>query len=179
MSFNFENLDQITRVLMEDEVNYDIQNNRLYISHRLTELGRLNYSRLLKKAIADGNEVSLGNDLKNQNCIKAKEERRTKNGIQLVNVPATANETLAEGEFNRFYIRALCRRLLEDKIGILEIYRAKHVLNPRSESQMIIGKTRDPESLLNDLRTNIGVEPALGLPKGPNSGLSIHLLVRR
>lgn len=179
MSFNFENLDQRTRVLMEDEVNYDIRNNRLYISLRLTEVGKVNYSRLLKEAIVDGNEVSFCNDLKNQNCIKAREERRTKNGIQLVNVPATANETLAEGEFNRFYIRALCRRVLEDKTGILEIYRAKQVLNPRPESQMIIGKTLDPERLLNDLRINIGIDPALGLPQGPNSGLSIRLLIRR
>ena len=47
--------------------------------------------------------------------------------------------------------------------------------NPRPESEAKIGKTIAPQSLLDDLRKNIGVEPALGLPPGPNSGLSVKL----
>ena len=177
MQFNFKDLDQNTRELMDDEVDYDIQNGRLYIGKRLNDFGKSNYPKLLKKAIKDGNEYSLANDLKNHNCIKIKEERNTKNGITLVNVASNANETLAEGEFNRFYIRALCLKVMKDNAGVLEIYRAKPVSNPRPESQIKIGETVNPEKLLNDLRANIGINTILGLPQGPNSGLSVRIKI--
>ncbi|RKG58962.1 hypothetical protein D7X30_15455 [Corallococcus sp. AB011P] len=86
----------------------------------------------------------------------------------------TAPDTFAEGEFNRFYIRALCRRAEEDDIEHLVIYRAKAAESPRVESEMRIGQAMVPDRLLRDLRTNIGVGTALGLPQ-PNSGLSVHL----
>lgn len=57
----------------------------------------------------------------------------------------------------------------------LVIYRAKQVREPRPESQAMIGKNINAKALLDDLRTHPGVEPALGLPPGPNSGLSIKL----
>ena len=46
------------------------------------------------------------------------------------------------------------------------------VENPRPESQAKVGALFDAKQLLNDLRTSQGVEPALGIPPGPNSGLS-------
>jgi hypothetical protein len=90
-------------------------------------------------------------------------------------VPATAPETLAEGEFNRFYIRGLCVRALAEGITELVIYRAKQVENPRSESTAKIGLKISAQALLTDLRANPGVDTALGLPPGPNSGLSVKL----
>ena len=57
----------------------------------------------------------------------------------------------------------------------VRVYRAKHVDNPRPESEAKIGVLVDAQKLLNDLRTNPGVEPALGIPPGPNSGLSVQL----
>jgi len=36
-----------------------------------------------------------------------------------------AHEMLAEGEFNRFYIRALCARAIEDGLPEVTVYRAK------------------------------------------------------
>ena len=89
---------------------------------------------------------------------------------------SNASEVFAEGEFNRFYIRALCKRVISDNKGRLEIYRAKQVSNPRIESEMMIGRIIDPSKLLDDLRTNIGVDTVLGLPCGPNSGLSIRII---
>jgi hypothetical protein len=81
----------------------------------------------------------------------------------------TAAETLAEGEFNRFYVRALCRRQMSGD-GQLVVHRAKQVQNPRPESEALIGTSPNAGKLLDDLRNNPGVEPALGVPKGPNSG---------
>jgi hypothetical protein len=82
---------------------------------------------------------------------------------------------LAEGEFNRYYCRGLCQRALEVGIEEVEVYRAKAVTTPRPESQRLIGRRLSARSLLNDLRTSQGVEPALGVPPGPNSGLSVRL----
>jgi len=171
MQFNFENLDQRTRGLMNDEVDRDIQSDNLYISKQFNDIGIQKYPDLLKKAISTGSESSLSDDLKNENCIATEKMKSGK----WVKVPHTANKTLAEGEFNRFYIRALCRRVIEDKNGALEIYRAKQVSAPRSESQMRIGEPVDSKKLLDDLRKKPGVDTALGVPSGPNSGLSVKI----
>lgn len=173
MPLNFGNLDSLTRELMKHELEHDQTNNRLYISSRLNEKGAQLYPGLLQKAIDDGNEATLGSDLKSQDCFNTHESRRGK----LVKVPYTAPQTLSEGEFNRYYIRALCLRGIKDGCK-LEVYRAKEVSDPRPESQRMIGHVIDAEyaeTLLNDLRNNIGVDTALGLPNGPNSGLSVKI----
>lgn len=91
-------------------------------------------------------------------------------------MPFNAAETLGEGEFNRFYSRGLCARAIAEQVSGVRVYRAKDVASPRSASISMVGQVFDPAILLDDLRTHIGVEPALGLPPGPNSGLSIELL---
>lgn len=92
-------------------------------------------------------------------------------------VSSNAHETLAEGEFNRFYIRAVCLRALQEGFANVRVHRAKNVSDPRSESQTKIGELIRAETLLNDLRSNIGVDSSLGLPSGPNSGLSVELTI--
>lgn len=39
-SFNFQNLDSVTRDFMKQELESDLVNNKLYISKRLNERGR-------------------------------------------------------------------------------------------------------------------------------------------
>jgi hypothetical protein len=83
---------------------------------------------------------------------------------------------LAESEFNRYYIRALARRAIEEGIPELVIYRAKPARNPRPESEARVETTLPAEDLLADLRAHPGDEsPTLGVPSGPNSGLSVRL----
>ncbi|MFZ0321604.1 MAG: hypothetical protein WAL56_20940 [Candidatus Sulfotelmatobacter sp.] len=109
--------------------------------------------------------------------MNATEQRRKpKGGYTTAAVPVTAADTLAEGEFNRFYARGLCRRAKVEGGSELKVHRAKEVENPRTQSEALIGSTLDPEKLLLDLRESIGVEPALGLPPGPNSGLSVKIV---
>nr|WP_315396865.1 hypothetical protein [uncultured Sphingobacterium sp.] len=174
MKFEFENLDSETRQLMISEINSDISSEKLYFSKRFNENGQKVYSKLLLEAVVSGNEESLARALKENNCFAEKEARNGKNGISFAKIPETANQTLAESEFNRFYIRGLALRAIENG-HTLTIYRARHSDNPRAESQMMIGKQVSPAEILNDLRNNIGVDLALGLPAGPNSGLSIKL----
>lgn len=174
MKFEFKNLDEVTRKLMLDEVNLDIVSKQLYLSKRFNDTGEKLYPKILTKALTSGDEQSLADDLKQYNCFKSHEERKTKTGVTQVKVPETANTTFAESEFNRFYIRALCLRAIEAK-QLLTVYRARSSDNPRPESEMMIGSKVDPNKLLDDLRRNIGFETTLGLPAGPNSGLTINL----
>ena len=167
------NLDENTRISMMKELEVDLESSSLYLSPRLNEKGLIEYIEILKTAITEGNSRSFADELRTRQCLKAHEERRKpKGGFTIVKVPLNAAETLAEGEFNRFYIRALCRRAIEDGINHVIVYRAKEVKNPRIESERLIGKRIDARSLLNDLRTHIGVDTVFGLPAGPNSGLS-------
>lgn len=176
MPFHFANLDDETRRFMLDEVQLDVTNNNLYLSARLSDAGLRDYPDALRNAIRSGNEVTLATVLRGSGRMRLAEERRTRSGgVTTARVPVTAPETLAEGEFNRFYARGLCRRALAEGLKELEIYRGKEVANPRPESQVKIGTRIDAAQLLQDLRSHPGVEPALGLPPGPNSGLTVRL----
>jgi len=169
----FKNLDERTCMLMMKELEIDIENSSLYLSQRLNEKGLIEYIEILRKAITEGNSRSFADELRHRQCLKTREKRRKpKGGFTIVKVPINAADTLAEGEFNRFYIRALCRRTIEDGINHVIVYRAKEVRNSRPESERLIGKSINARALLDDLRTHIGVDTALGLPAGPNSGLS-------
>lgn len=177
MALNLGNLDERTRDLMLQELQLDIANKALYISDRLNSIGRTEYPELLRLAIQMGNEDSLAAKLRG-GCFNFTYKRRNpkSGGYTNVTMPVNAPDMLAEGEFNRYYIRALCRRAIEDGNGVLRICRIKAVSNPRPESQIKIGQLVDPEKLLADLRENIGVDTALGIPAGPNSGLSVELV---
>jgi len=78
-----------------------------------------------------------------------------------VRVPKNAPQTLAEGEFNRYYIRGLCARAIAEGIDEVVVYRGKAVKDPRTESQAKIGKRFNARVLLRDLRNSTGVEPAV------------------
>lgn len=176
MKFQFENLDERTRQLMLDEIKTDIATKKLYPSIYFNAKGERLYPDFLLHSVAKGDEETLATILKQNDCFKDKAERVNKKTgeISLVSVPVTANETIAQGEFNRFYIRALC--LLAISTGQqLKVYRARHSENPRMESEMLIGRIIDANKLLDDLRNNIGVETAFGIP-GINSGLTVKFV---
>ena len=174
MGMNLVNLDDETRKFMLHELEQDIASSKLYISSRLNVAGQSNYAKLLRSAIQNGNDVSLANSL--AGLFNEYEQRvKLSGGYTTAKVPITAPETLAEGEFNRFYCRGVCRRAIEEGLEEVEVYRAKDVRDPRPQSQALVGSKLKADRLLHDLRTNIGVDTALGVPAGPNSGLSICL----
>jgi len=175
MGIFYKNLDQRTRDFMLKELELDISSKKLYISPRLNSIGRAKWVELLKEAIQKNNDDWLANQLRVKGYMKSYETRRTSKGIIEVRVPSSAPETLAEGEFNRFYARGLCLRAISEGISEVVVYRGKQVQRPRPESQLMIGKKINAKALLDDLRKSQGVEPALGIPPGPNSGLTICL----
>lgn len=176
MTLFLENLDDRTRRLMLEELQYDQEHNQIYVSPYLSGQGVHDYPNLLRRALETGTADSLAEDLgKLRRTERATERRKPTGGFNTVAVPENAPQTIAESEFNRYYIRALARRALEDRIPALVIYRAKPVAQPRPESEALIETTIDPAALLEDLRTHPGERPALGVPAGPGSGLSVRL----
>jgi hypothetical protein len=175
MGFLHENLDHVTRQHMTAEIKKDIAADKLYLSTRLTHSGREIWFGLLLDAALCGTDDSLAALLQDRDLLNRSELRKKpRGGYSIAQVSATAHITLAEGEFNRFYVRGLCCRAIAQGIPRLELYRAKQV-NMRPESVEKIGLLMDPEVVLVDVRASIGVVTAFGLPEGSNSGLTLRI----
>ena len=175
MGLNYENLDEITRSFMLSEVDLDLSNEspeKPYISKRFNELGKQNYVPLLKEAIEHHNDDWLAEQLCNRGYMKEHEQRKG----TTIKVSVNAHETLSEGEFNRYYVRGLCVRAIDEGIDQVEVYRAKQVNEPRSKSEAMLGKKLSAKVLLENLRESIGVKPDFGLLGGPNSGITIRMV---
>ena len=132
------------------------------------------FDELLKEAIENGNDDSLSQKLKSSGCFLGYTSKNIKGKQVKSRVPFTAAETFACGEFNRFYIRALCSIAIDSNKGLV-VYRAKDGYSHRIDSDLKIGQSVDAKKLLEDLRNNIGLDTALGVPGGPNSGISVFL----
>jgi hypothetical protein len=171
------NINDRVRQLMLDEIEMDLKNGILYLSPRLSAIGRHDYPELLKEAASLHNDSWLSGQLGRAGRMNSTEQKaKPRGGTTTARVPVTAPDTLAEGEFNRFYARAVCRLALETGNEEVEVYRAKQVSQPRAISAQLIGTKIKANELLTDLRTHQGMDTALRLPPGPNSGLSIKLL---
>lgn len=161
---------------MVAEIERDVAAGTLFLSDNLNPRGRVDYPSLLRNAARTGNDVTLAADINSRLNTHEKPRQLKSGGFSKPPVMrSNAHEMLAEGEFNRFYIRAVCLRAIEDGIAQVIVFRAKQVEHPRSESEAKIGHAVSAEQLLADLRVHPGVDTALRLPPGPNSGLSVHL----
>lgn len=175
MGIRYESLNAAVRDHMLQELQQSINNRSLYISPRLTELGAREWPVLLRDAIGGHDDDWLAANLRARGYMRTEETRKKPNGgFTVAQVPGNAPDTLAEGEFNRFYCRGLCAEVLASGGHQVEVYRGKEAAHPRRESEQLIGQHLPAEKLLEDLRDSQGVEPALGVPPGPNSGLTIR-----
>lgn len=172
MSFNFIDLDDF-RDLMSEEIKFDLENNALYLSKGLSSRGRSLWQQLLTEAILRHDEVWLTEQIRNQDLLNPTESYQRNGETLLRNTRKNAPEILAEGEFNKFYARAVCRKAIDDGKRI-RIYRARESNNPRPESEQKIGQIINPQSLLEDLRANKTAEPFFGVAL-INSGLSVTI----
>ena len=176
MPLDYLNLDEQTRPFMVEEIDLDVANDSIYISPNLSEAGVADWPTLIRTAAQSHDDKWLAAQLRGTGRLKDMTERRKpKGGYTTVRVPVTAPDMLAEGEFNRYYARGLCRRAIANGIDRVIVYRAKDVMRPRPDSQAKLGTEHDPAAILADLRSAQGVEPALGIPPGPNSGLTLKL----
>lgn len=167
-AFNFSELTDEIRSLMSAEIELDNTKGLVYISDRLTSIGRVAYLPTLRRAVQNGDEVSLQDELEANNYFEAYEFARGKRS----KVPSNAAQVLAQNEFNRYYIRAVCVKAIEVGQENVKVYRARQSSMSRPESELKIGRLINAKDLLLDLRNNIG-QPVTLLPE-ISSGLSVE-----
>jgi hypothetical protein len=176
MALYLVNLDAHTRRFMLAELESDLARNQLHFSPYLSGQGVNDYPALLRAAIETGTDETLAQALSQQLRIeRAAPRRQPSGGFALASVPENAAQVIAESEFNRYYMRGVAQRALEAGLTELVIYRAKSVAEPRAESEALLETTIEPQALLDDLRAHTGEPPALGVPAGPGSGISVRL----
>lgn len=166
MGLNYENLDANTRTFMVAECEFGF----FYQSPRLTLQGLENWPRLMREASTAHNDDWLAAQIIEFGFMNG-EESYSRNGkmfTRRINIPHSAQQ-LGEGEFNRFYIRALCSRAIHNGTATLEVYRARASERPRPESEAKIGMRINADDLREALRKNdfVTIEDALAVPGGP------------
>ena len=172
MPFQFQHLDAQTRRYMVEEIEAARREGNLYFSKRFTPAGDAGWPSLLLDAARNYDEHWLAYKLEVTGFMEGFETSATPSGgYTLKHVPGTAAETMAEGQFNRYYMLGLCRRAIDESVGQVAVYRAKPVANPRDSSNAMLGSTFTPADLIKQIRP---LTTSLGhaLLK-PNSGLSI------
>lgn len=172
--FDFKNLDDTTRASMLQAIEEADMTGNIYYSSRFNQAGKDQWLSLLKQAADKHNEHWLAYQLETNRLMKDFESFSTPSGgYTTKHVPHTAAETMAEGQFNRFYILGLCKRARDEEISQLIIYRAKQRDKPRSESQRLIGSHLSVEEIEKQLKNT--KESFKSQLVQPNSGLSVKL----
>lgn len=176
MALALENLDEETRRYMLAELDRDeAEGNGAYISERLSPQGVAAYPYALREAITSGDDTTLQQVLEGPGMLNSHDKSYIRNGkLVTPKMNKRAPQMLAEGEFNRYYVRGLCARVCAEGGSSVEAYRARASSWERPESAALIGTKINPTELLEDLRSHIGEEPTL-LPD-VNSGLSVRLI---
>ena len=168
--FEFRNLTTEVRRQMLAEIDQDIADDVLVQSKRFTGDGILSYPPLLRTAAAEYSEAWLAKQL-----IGFFNETELSAG-QIKQVPRNAHTLFAQGEFNRFYCRAICLFVLANPNYSLRVYRARQSDRPRPESEVKIGQFLHAAAVLNDLRTHLATDVEFGTNE-INSGLSLELVL--
>lgn len=172
--FTFVNLDDTTRAAMLEAIEEAERAGNIYFSTRFNGAGNSQWLPLLKQAAQEHDEHWLAYQLEANALMKDFEgAHKPTGGYTIKHVPHTAAETMAEGQFNRFYILGLCKRAKVEGISHLVVYRAKQSSSPRAESQSLIGTNLtidDVESQLKETKVSFKSQ----LVK-PNSGISVKL----
>lgn len=172
MGLHYKNLDNETRKFMLSE--NDIGGH--YHSPRIEDGKMTEWLTIFREALSNHNDDWLANEAIRKGLIKSHETRRTPSGgTTTVKVPSNAAQQLAEGEFNRFYLRAIAVRA-QNEGKKLRIYRGKEAKNPRPESERKIGNLIEPTEVIEKLRNSDFLDNASDLPIGPNSGLTAEIV---
>jgi hypothetical protein len=173
MGLYYKNLDEATRKYMLLE----FEKGEFYKSERLNENKFEEWKKILHEGLEFHDDDWIAHQLQLKGLLKTHELRRKPNGgMTEVKVPSNAAQMLAEGEFNKFYLRGICSRAIESHYTHVRIYRGKEVASPRIESERKIGTTLEVVALLEELRKDTLIDSVLGLPAGPNSGLTAEIV---
>jgi hypothetical protein len=174
MPLQYANLDPVTRRGMVEELDRDLANGTVHLSPRLRPAAVDEYRSLLRDALRYYDDLWLEGRV--APLLMDFEMRRTPRGeVTTARLPEGAARVLAEGDFNRYYMRAVARRALAEGQPEVEVYRARLSLEPRAESSELEGAHIPAEQLLADLRAPAPESLAVPRLGRPNSGLSVRL----
>ena len=175
MPLHYENLDPLTRRYALEELERDIDNGSFHASERLRPEAIGEYKRLLNEAIRYYDDRWL--EERAEDLVVEREERRTRSGgVIEAKVPSMATRMLTEGDFNRYYMRGVTRRAIEEQRGVVEVYRARLSIEARPESAELEGRRVEPAKVLSWLRGEPSDDPGAARLGRPNSGMSIRLV---
>lgn len=170
MGLEYVDLDRDVRQAMVAEISKDIASESYYRGKILTEMGQHAWPELLRDAAISHDDDWLTEELRREGMLLS--HTPTKRGPRRVNIEVDSAK-LAQGQFNRYYMQAICvvaMALGEDEV---EIYRAKESSDPRSTSAELIGRRFPAIQILTELRQSGGIETGSGFV-APNSGISVR-----
>jgi hypothetical protein len=175
MPLQYEDLDPTTRRYALAELDHDIASGAFYISDRLRPEAVGEYQRLLQEALRYYDDRWL--EERASDLLVETESRRTRSGgTTTARIPQMAARMLAEGDFNRYYMRGVALRAIEEGRQIVQVYRARLSMEPRPESAVIEGQRVPAPVVLEHLRGPISADPTVAPLGRTNSGLSVRLV---
>jgi hypothetical protein len=175
MPLHYENLDPTTRRYALAELDDDLKSGAFHASERLRPEAVAEYQRLLREAIRYYDDRWLED--RSSDLLIDVETRHTRSGGQTTaKIPEAAPRMLAEGDFNRYYMRGLALRAIDEGRQVVEVYRARLSLEPRPESTELEGHRLAAREVLDQLRGLNVTEPTIPRLGRVNSGMSIRLV---
>ncbi len=170
--YYFPNFDKTTRLLMVSELERDISIGLFYEPVSMQKAFISTYKRILKATFENGTVETLQNRFSKNFFIE-----KNKNGKK---IPSNIREMVAFSDFNRYYIRAILVRAIDENKPVT-VYRAKQSVNERQESGAALMKTYFDKITLQrmlyvirDYRLLFSANSGIPFLK-PNSGLSLKL----
>jgi hypothetical protein len=172
MSLHLKQLDRRTRALMLEEIDEAETVGSLHMSELLSVHGKINYATLFKHAVKNGNDETFAQALVARESFKGHEIRVVEDKTLWIEInPHVAASNLAEAEFNRYYVRAICKRALQDGISTVTLYDANEKNGSSAEFETLMNKAIDAAALLRDLKGGAALHSNLK----PNQSLSVKI----
>lgn len=175
MPLQYANLDPATRRFSLAELERDAANKTLIIPDRLRSGQFSAYQKLLTEALKYYDDLWLEEHVQSM-LVDVEPRRMPSLGQTIAQVPENAARILAEGDFNRYYMRGVCARALAEGRAEVEVYRARLSVEPRPESTELEGAHLSAAYLLGELRGLTPKTLPIATLGRPGSGMSVRLI---
>ena len=178
----FEELTPVVRALMISEFRAE-QTSKICAPYRpkvLTALGESVFCSIMEEHLGNGSEASLALALSPSPYWVERGVRNTKNGPVPYFMPGHQRaKVFALTDFNSWYVRALCKQMMDEEVELCEVYRAQPAYEPRGECALLEGRKLQVRELYNGHRAryypeSVANPAALSIPTGPNCHHSIR-----
>lgn len=180
----YEELTPRVRVMMLAEF-YDEQSRpKPYRPKILTVVGDSLFCTIMEEHLSKGDDVGLHIALSPPRYWVERGTRNTKNGPVSYFLSADVRaKTFAITDFNTWYVRGLCKVLLEEGVTDCELYRAEDAYMPRGECSFLEGRTLSVLQFYQGHRARYHPDDTknpstLSVPFGPNCHHSIRRIKR-